>query len=172
MTKFSQIATNTAPTDADYLVGVTAGNVDGRFSFATILAWMKAKTAWITSAMIDFTTFGDGNYSTSETNTGFKWIDGKAIYKQTFSVTTGTGTSEQIFDIALDLATTRIIKVEGGQQNSAPDYYPLEYVNPGAATLQNMQLKISRLAGTPNKWQIRCNTGSAGSLIVTVYFTK
>lgn len=33
----------------------------------------------------DKTAFG-GNYSTSEVNTGFKWIDGKTIYKKTLSV--------------------------------------------------------------------------------------
>lgn len=35
------------------------------------------------SANIDFTTLGFGNYSTSEVDTGFKWINGNAIYKKT-----------------------------------------------------------------------------------------
>lgn len=37
----------------------------------------------VTSSKIDFTTLGFGNYSLSEVDTGFTWIDGKKIYKKT-----------------------------------------------------------------------------------------
>lgn len=39
----------------------------------------------ITADKIDFTTLAFGNYSTNEVDTGFKWIDGKTIYKKTIS---------------------------------------------------------------------------------------
>lgn len=38
-----------------------------------------------TSNKIDFATLAFGNYSTTEQNTGFKWIDGSAIYKKTIN---------------------------------------------------------------------------------------
>ena len=41
----------------------------------------------VTSGKIDWTTLNFGNYSTSEQDTGFTWIDGKHIYKKTLSVT-------------------------------------------------------------------------------------
>lgn len=37
----------------------------------------------VTADKIDFTTFGGGNYSLTEQNTGFTWVDGKPIYKIT-----------------------------------------------------------------------------------------
>lgn len=37
----------------------------------------------ITASKLDFATLNFGNYSTSEVDTGFKWIDGKSIYKRT-----------------------------------------------------------------------------------------
>ena len=122
------------------------------------------------SQNIDFTTLNFGNYTTAEVDTGFTWIDTKTIYKQTFSITTLSSASEQTFNIGLNAATTRIIKVEGGVQNTAPDYYPIEYMNPGATTVQNMQLKLARVA--VDQWQVRCNTGTSGTLIITIWFTK
>ena len=40
-------------------------------------------TGSITADKIDFTTLNFGNYSTSEVDTGFTWVDGKHIYKKT-----------------------------------------------------------------------------------------
>lgn len=41
----------------------------------------------ITATKIDFATLAFGNYSTSEEDTGFKFTDGKTIYKRTFAGT-------------------------------------------------------------------------------------
>ena len=40
----------------------------------------------VASQKIDFTTLLFGNFSTSEVNTGFKWINGASIYKKTVSI--------------------------------------------------------------------------------------
>lgn len=47
--------------------------------------------------MIDFTTLAFGNYSTSEVDTGFTYIDGKPIYRKTqnFTVPSQTNATEQ-----------------------------------------------------------------------------
>lgn len=50
--KFSLIPNNNSPADADSLVAVTAAGVDSRFTLANILAWLVAKTGWITAANI------------------------------------------------------------------------------------------------------------------------
>lgn len=108
-------------------------------------------------------------YSTSEVVTGETWIDGKPVYRQTFSNTVAASASEQVINISLTSSVTRIIKVEGGS-TAGNDFYPVEYMNPAATTLQNMQLKITFVSGTG--WQLRGNTGTAGTLIVTIYYTR
>lgn len=45
----------------------------------------KIANGAITAGKIDFATLAFGNYSTSEVDTGFKWIDGKTIYKKTIN---------------------------------------------------------------------------------------
>ena len=40
----------------------------------------------VTAPKLDFATLAFGNYSTTEKDTGFKWIDGKAIYKKTLEL--------------------------------------------------------------------------------------
>jgi hypothetical protein len=62
-----------------------------KFTLTLLKEWLQSLVGWITTAMITDgavtaakTGFG-GNYSTSEVNTGFTWIDGKPIYKKTVS---------------------------------------------------------------------------------------
>lgn len=62
-----------------------------KFTLAGLKAWLQSLASWITTAMIGNnqvtaikTAFG-GDYSTSEVNTGFKWVDGKDIYKKTIN---------------------------------------------------------------------------------------
>ena len=49
----------------------------------------------VTSQKIDFTTLNFGNFSTDEVDTGFKWIDGKSIFKKTISWSVTGGAGEQ-----------------------------------------------------------------------------
>ena len=65
------------------------------------------------------------NYSTSEVNTGAKWIDGKAIYKRTFSFDRGTGTH---YSLTLPSGIEDVIKVEGFiRATTGPNMVPLSY---------------------------------------------
>lgn len=43
----------------------------------------------VTAAKIDFSTLNFGNYSNTEQDTGFTWLDGSPIYKKTITHTTG-----------------------------------------------------------------------------------
>jgi hypothetical protein len=43
----------------------------------------------VTASKIDFSTLNFGNYSTSEVDTGFTWIDGSKIYKKTIEHLSG-----------------------------------------------------------------------------------
>ena len=109
------------------------------------------------------------SFSTSAQATTQRWIDGKLIYKITQAFTLAGSGIEQVFTSSIPFAATRIVKVEGGQQTNGgtPDYYPIEYSNPAAPATQNMQLKLSK---TGAAWEVRCNTGIAGTLLLTTYY--
>lgn len=113
-----QIPTNTAVTAAlgtenwiplgDFRTNVGATSV--------VLANItdRRRMILVTSDKIDFATLNFGNYSTTEADTGFKWIDGKAIYKRTF---TGTITAAAGLNTNTVIATipglTNVIRQDG-----------------------------------------------------------
>lgn len=69
-------------------------------------------TAAITDASVTAakTAFG-GDYSTSEVDTGFKWVDGKVIYKRTFTgtITQGAGGRNSVTLTTVD----KVLKYDG-----------------------------------------------------------
>jgi hypothetical protein len=124
----------------------------------------------ITADKIDFTTMPDNKYTIAKQDTGKKWINEKTIFRQIFTTNTkAQGNVEQIVDIDLPKKESlQIIRVEGGIRTGA-DFYPLEYINPNAPSGQNSQIKLTFYNGG---WQMRFNTGSAGTLTLTVYYTE
>ena len=109
-------------------------------------------------------------YTNTKQDTGQKWVNGKTIFRQVFTVNTRAQENvEQIIDIDLPKnSSLQIIKTEGGIRAGA-DFYPIEYINPNAPSGQNSQLKVTFYNGS---WQLRFNTGSAGVLTVIVYYTE
>ena len=72
------------------------------------------KNEVVTASKLDFTTLAFGNYSTSEVNTGFKWIDGKAIYKKSFSGTiTAAANVRNIATIGSYPSVDTLVRAEG-----------------------------------------------------------
>lgn len=112
-----------------------------------------------------------GDFSTSEIATPFKWTDGRTIYMMTVTGSVTNSASEQIFGTApMPASATMPVKVEGGIFiPGSKDFWPFEYMNPGATTLQNAQMKISNPSGA---WQIRFNTGGSGTLICRTFYVK
>jgi hypothetical protein len=180
----STSATPVAPTESQIRQAVTQDGATGSQAVIAVIANIttESSTTTITDEMIainygkllshsiDLTTMPDNKYSTTEQDMGQKWIDGKTIFRQTFEVNTHSlGNVEQIIDIGLPkTASLTIIKVEGGIRAGA-DFYPVEYINPNAPSGQNSQLKVTFYNGS---WQLRFNTGSAGLLSITIYYTK
>lgn len=78
---------------------------------------------------IDFTTFGDGNYSISEHDTGFTWVDGRKIYKKTINI--GTLPNNETISVPHGISNlARIIKIEGNAlRPSDGGMFPLPYVS-------------------------------------------
>ena len=71
----------------------------------------------ITAAKIDFSTLS-GNYSTTEQNTGYTWIDGSPIYKKTvnFGALPNNTTKTVSYNIS---GLNRVIKIEGWAYRSS-----------------------------------------------------
>jgi hypothetical protein len=180
----STSATPVAPTESQIRQAVTQDGATGSQAVIAVIANIttESSTTTITDEMIainygklsshsiDLTTMPGNKYSTTEQDTGQKWLNGKNIFRQTFEVNTRSlGNVEQIIDIGLPKTSSlTIIKTEGGIR-AGVDFYPVEYINPNAPSGQNSQLKLTFYNGG---WQLRFNTGSAGLLSVTIYYTK
>lgn len=73
----------------------------------------------------DKTAFG-GNYSTSEVDTGFTWVDGKTIYKKTVNFgALPNNTSKNVAHGITDISY--VIDVHGIAANNTPNFLPISY---------------------------------------------
>nr|DAJ56404.1 MAG TPA: hypothetical protein [Caudoviricetes sp.] len=180
----STSATPVAPTESQIRQAVTQDGATGSQAVIAVIANIttESSTTTITDEMIainygklsshsiDLTTMPGNKYTNTKQDTGQKWVNGKTIFRQVFTVNTrAQGNVEQIIDIDLPKnSSLQIIKTEGGIRAGA-DFYPIEYINPNAPSGQNSQLKVTFYNGS---WQLRFNTGSAGVLTVIVYYTE
>lgn len=87
----------------------------------------KIKLNTIKSYNLDYSTLQFGNYSTSETNTKFTWIDGKTIYKKTISCGALPNATEKTVSHGIS-NLGRVLKVEGYAYNGTNDTtFPLPF---------------------------------------------
>lgn len=121
----------------------------------------------VSAPNIDFATFGDGNYSTAEQNTGFTWIDGRALYKKTLNI--GTLPSSGNKDVNHGITNLhRVIRIEGFAFASvAADDIPLPFPAPTAE---------NAIAVVTSPTKVRIVTGVDRTAFtesyVTLYYTK
>lgn len=95
---------------ATVLVADDATVIDN--SLITIKNVNLAANKMVNASNVDFTTFGCGNYSTTEADTGFTWIDGKNIYKKTVNI--GTLPNNTKKSVSHGIANLdKIIKIDG-----------------------------------------------------------
>lgn len=118
------------------------------------------------SYKIDFTTFG-GNYSTTEVNTGYTWIDGKKIYKKTiFFGALPNSTSKSVAHGITGLSY--IVNWHGMTTRTGDNIFrPLPLVSPASATTQ----AIVEFDGT-YVYIYAGNDRSAYAAYITLYYTK
>ena len=105
------------------------------------------------------------NYSTSEVDTGAKWIDEREIYSKTFYIAdTGSGTTT---NIPHNISSLRqVVKIEGFYVDPDGKNYPLPSYGGSASYLHIMvdQTNLSIDVGT---------TGSANKEAwITIFYTK
>lgn len=108
--------------DAAITTAKLAGNavVSGKIA-ADAVTTNTINDGAVTAAKIDFSTM-PGNYSTTEIDTGYTWIDGSAIYKKTINVGTlpSSPTTKNVAHNISNLGT--VIKIEGIYSNSGNNF--------------------------------------------------
>ena len=150
-----------APNDSAIRTAITADGASGSTAYYVVLATITiasgttdltssniaaGPSAGIGSQNIDFTTFGS-NYSTTEQNTGYTWIDGSPIYKKT--VNTGVLPNEAVKDVPHGITNLgHFIRLEGLAWTIANLSFPLPF--------------SSRL-GVPNQIEV-----SVGPTVITI----
>lgn len=119
----------------------------------------------VTAEKIDFSTLAFGNYSTTEQDTGFTWIDGKTIYKKTINFGALPNNTEKTVPHGIS-NLGRVIKVEGYSYNNDV-FFPLPFPWTSAAS------SIGILIGFTS---INISTGldRTGFIetYITLYYTK
>lgn len=120
------------------------------------------------SEKIDFTTFGD-NYSTTEINTNYTWIDGKKIYKKTIYIPSLPNTTEIGYAHGVS-GMTMLVDIQGIMIAGSGVWWPLGQIpNPGGA---NLSSGIRLVVTTTN---INISVGSDRSnysAYITIWYTK
>ena len=111
-------------------------------------------------------TISDMDYSTSEQDTGCKWIDGKKIYKKTFSFTLvnaeATTVNHGISNFGL------LVKFEGAVVQSGTKNVPIP------RTLANLNYQICLQGVTTTAFEIDCGTSGprCKQAYMTLWYTK
>ena len=180
----STSATPVAPTESQIRQAVTQDGATGSQAVIAVIANIttESSTTTITDEMIavnygqlsshsiDFTTMPGNKYTTTEQDTGKKWVNGKSIYQKSITFnTTGSGAEEtgannenfNYIDTLISLDA--ILNIPNGER------YPNSYTNPSAPSLQYFQLKF---ANWNNAQVLRYQTRSVGTVTMTILYTK
>lgn len=120
-------ATPTVPNDSDIRTAITVDGASGSTAYYVILATVTIPNGTtdidatmitagtptqLTSKNIDLGTIPDGNYSLSEVDTGYTWIEGNHIYKKTVSL--GTAPNQSSKTVASGITgLDKMIRLEG-----------------------------------------------------------
>ena len=174
-------ASPSAPTDTQIRNAITSDGATGsQASYAIIATIIVASNttsitdalitrnqAGVQSSKIDFTTLNFGNYSTSEQDTGFTWVDGKHIYKKTVNFGALPDSADKT--VAHGISNlSRVIKIEGTSYKSAESKFtPLP--SPGVSdSTYSMNLQVDATGVTIYTGFDRANE----TAYVTIYYTK
>lgn len=131
----------------------------------------KIANGAVTADKIDFSTLNFGNYSTSETDTGFTWIDGKHIYKKTISF--GALPNATTKTVAHNISNIHLmIKAEGFFHTSLVDVFsPFPQNFSGNPNMFNGN--VSTMVVTKTDVRIDCTGNMSGATAyITLYYTK
>ena len=122
-------------------------------------------TATVTSTNIDWSTM-PGSYSTTEQKTPFTWIDGKPIYKKTFSFTLANAESTTVNHGISNFGL--LIRFEGAAVSSRTKNVPI----PRTLIDLNYQIGIEGVTTTSFEVDVGANGPRGKQAYVTLWYTK
>ena len=174
-------ASPSAPTDTQIRNAITSDGATGSQASYAIIATIRVasnttsitnalitrKQAGVQSSKIDFATLNFGNYSTSEQDTGFTWVDGKHIYKKTVNFGALPDSADKT--VAHGISNlSRVIKIESISYKSAEtNFTPLP--SPGVSgSTYSINLQVDATGVTILTGSDRSNE----TAYVTIYYTK
>ena len=112
-------------------------------------------------------TISDMDYSTTEQDTGCKWIDGKKIYKKTIDF--GALPNASIKNVDHGVANiARVVKIDGIISFGSNTWSNIPLVYQGVDSIYNAEFQVTTT-------QVHCATSkdrSNLSAIITIYYTK
>ena len=122
----------------------------------------------ITADCIDFSTLAFGNYSLTESNTGFTWVDGKPIYKKTVDIGAFSGMSDKTVAHGIT-GISAIIELSGfAKDSSSSIWFPLPYVRAVPSNMRGIQI----LANATDILILRNDDYDVDQCYVTLRYTK
>lgn len=157
---YLEVANNAAQPSTPSNNATVAKVVSGASSISSVIAMPSAP---VTAPKIDFATLTFGNFSTSEVDTGFTWIDGKKIYKKTISCGAMPGTATTYSVNHLITGLTSVIEYRGIGMNTSG----LQFIDFQGGNLVNVYIDATKINLTTT------STRSAFTLsYVTIWYTK
>lgn len=131
-----------------------------------IVAGTGMTSTFTTGANATITLNAEPNYSTSEVDTKVKWIDGKTIYKKTFSFTLDNADSTTVNHGISDFGL--LIKFEGTVVQSSAKNVPI----PRTLTDTNYQVGLEGVTTTSFEIDVGSSGPRGKQAYMTLYYTK
>lgn len=156
-------------TNTAIALGIASSGVNSSQIANSAVTTNKIADDAVTASKIDFGTLGFGNYSTSEQDTGFTWIDNKSIYKKTVYLNPFPDNASANFPHSISNLGT-VVNIEGIATNNTTTTFPIPFVSRSAVTdqieVQITSTDVFIYTGT-NFWHDNNFFG-----YVTIYYTK
>lgn len=135
-------------------------------SIPTLYHIRDEENVLIQARNLDLSTLS-GNYSTEEINTGYTWINGKDIYKKTYTGTVGARDKA----ISFGFTPAQIIKIEGGINDATYGFQPWQRALINSTEQSAFGVQIGDMK---NSFHIQLGSSLATSTtyFLTIYYTK
>lgn len=172
-------STPSAPSESAIRAAITADGASGTTAYYVVLANITISSgttdlsssnisagqmAQIGANNIDFTTL-DGNYSLTEFDTGFTWIDGSKIYKKTINI--GSLPNATTKNVAHNISNLKqVIKLEGFTTDGTATYAMPRLMLTAANGVQ------TQVKGANIQLDTGANLSSYTTTYITLYYTK
>ncbi|MBM4644760.1 hypothetical protein GS464_20080 [Rhodococcus hoagii] len=155
----------------NHLAAIINGNIDD--SNISGVSGSKLADGSVTLAKLSTGVAAIGNYSTSEVDTGFKWVDGKSIFKKTVSIGALPNNTEKT--VAHGISNLEyVVSFSGTAKNpTSTQYIPIPYVIGTGTSGAGMNYQVDLIiAGANIRVRTAENNSGYTTCYVTVYYTK